>query len=74
MTSHFKLYFLFLIILAGIIPFIANAQKNKPSGPLPPVYYTLGKDTARMRFLMNTISDSLNSGQLNLVYDMASGR
>ncbi len=68
MESHFKQYFLFPIILAGLIPLNADAQTNKPSGPLPSAYYTLSKDTARMRFLMNTINDSLNSGQLNLVY------
>ncbi len=59
------------IILSGLIPVIANAQKNEPSAPFPPTYYNLTTDTARMRFLMNTINDSLNSGQLNLVYDMA---
>ena len=49
----------------------ANAQTNEPSAPFPSAYYNLGTDTARMRFLMNSISDSLNSGQLNLVYNMA---
>ncbi len=71
MKSHFKQYFLFPIILVGLIPLNANAQTSRPSGPLPSAYYALSKDTARMRFLMNTINDSLNSGQLNLVYDMA---
>jgi tetratricopeptide (TPR) repeat protein len=59
------------IILAGLIPVIANAQQIEPSAPFPSTYYTLSTDTARMRFLMNAISDSLNNGQLNLVYDMA---
>ena len=48
-----------------------NAQANEPSASFPSTYYNLTTDTARMRFLMNVITDSLNSGQLNLVYDMA---
>ncbi len=48
-----------------------NAQTNEPSAPFPSNYYNIITDTARMRFLMNTISDSLNSGKLNLVYNMA---
>jgi hypothetical protein len=59
------------IVLVGLIPVYANAQTNEPSAPFPSAYYNLGTDTARMRFLMNAIGDSLNSGQLNLVYDMA---
>ena len=51
-----------------------NAQTNEPSAPFPSNYYNIITDTARMRFLMNTISDSLNSGKLNLVYNMAKRR
>ncbi len=59
------------IVFIGFIPAIAHAQTNEPSVPFPSVYYKLSTDTARMRFLMNTINDSLNSGQLDLVYDLA---
>ena len=59
------------IVLVGLIPIIAIAQKNEPSAPFPSYYYSLRTDTARMRFLMKTIGDSLYSGQLNLVYDFA---
>ncbi|MGH2649114.1 MAG: tetratricopeptide repeat-containing sensor histidine kinase [Ginsengibacter sp.] len=71
MTTVLKQYFLLQIILIGVIPIITNAQTNEPSAPFPSDYYNLSTDTTRMRFLMNTINDSLNSGQLNLVYDMA---
>ncbi len=71
MTTALTRYFLFHIILIGLIPVNANAQRNEPSAPFPSAYYNLSTDTARMRFLMRTIGDSLNSGQLNLVYDMA---
>ncbi len=71
MTNALKRYFLLHIILVGLIPIIANAQTKEPSAPFPSAYYKLSTDAARMQFLMNTISDSLNSGQLNLVYEMA---
>lgn len=71
MTTTFKRYGILYIILIGLIPLITNAQTNEPSASLPSAYNNLRTDTARMRFLMNTISDSLNSGQLTLVYDMA---
>jgi tetratricopeptide (TPR) repeat protein len=57
--------------MSGLFPLMSNAQTNEPSAPYPPAYYKLQTDTARMRFLKNAISDSLFSGQLNSVYDMA---
>ena len=69
MTTALKRYFLLSVILVGLSPVNVNAQTNKQ--PFPSAYYNLNTDTARMRFLMNSINDSLNSGQLNLVYDMA---
>jgi len=45
-----------------------NAQQA-PTHPFPEAYFTLTTDTARMRFLMKAISDSLNEGQLNSIYD-----
>ncbi len=71
MTAILKRYFLLQIILVGLILVNTNAQTSEPSAPFPSAYYNLGTDAARMRFLMSAISDSLNSGQLNLVYDMA---
>ncbi len=58
-------------ILVVLIPVNAIAQKNEPSAPFPSDYYNLKTDTARMRFLKDEINDSLNSGQLNLIYDLA---
>ena len=71
MTTSFKRYFLFSIFLVALIRISANAQTNEPSASLPSAYYKFTTDTARMRFLMNAIGDSLNSGQLTMVYDMA---
>ncbi|KAA9035519.1 hypothetical protein FW778_21415 [Ginsengibacter hankyongi] len=71
MTTSLKRYFLLAFILVGLMPVNTNAQAPEPSSTFPPAYYTLNSDTARMLFLMNAISDSLNSGQLNLVYNMA---
>lgn len=71
MTTSLKRYFLFFIILVGLIPLCGNAQSIEPSAPFPSGYYKLNTDSARMRFLMTAISDSLYSGQLDLVYDMA---
>lgn len=58
-------------ILVVFVPENTAAQKNEPSAPFPSGYYKLNTDTARMRFLMHAISDSLNSGQLSFVYDLA---
>lgn len=71
MKIALKRYFLLFIILVELIPISGNAQVNEPIVPFPSAYYNLTTDTARMRFLMNAIRDSLNSGQLNLVYDLA---
>ena len=59
------------MILIGLIPIVGSAQTNEPSAPFPPGYYNIKTDTARMHFLMRAISDSLNSGQLNLIFEMA---
>lgn len=71
MTTVFKQYFLLPFIFLWLIPNISIAQKNEHSPLFPTAYYRLNTDTARMRFLMYAISDSLYSGQLNLVYDFA---
>ncbi|MBS1919849.1 MAG: histidine kinase [Bacteroidetes bacterium] len=71
MRRVYKYLFIVAIFLNGLSSFISYAQTNEPSLPFPPAYNKLRTDTARMRFLMNTISDSLNSGQLTMVYDMA---
>jgi len=57
---------IFLLLISN-----GNAQLPEPSAPFPKAYYSLQTDTSRMRFLMNAINDSLNMGQLKLVYDMA---
>ncbi|MEO8855014.1 MAG: histidine kinase [Ginsengibacter sp.] len=62
---------LYRLVFVGLIPIIAIGQKNEPWAPFPSSYYSLNTDSARMRFLKDGISDSLNSGQLNLIYDMA---
>ena len=71
MTTAFKRYLYVPVILVGLMPINTNAQTVEPSASFPPAYYKLTTDTARMRFLMKAIGDSLNSGQLDLVYDMA---
>lgn len=71
MTTALRRYFLLPLILVGLMRVNANAQAAEPSVSFPPGYYTLNTDTARMRFLMNAISDSLNSGKLHSVYDLA---
>ena len=50
---------------------MGNSQAIEPSAQFPSAYYSLTKDTDRMRFLMKAISDSLSSGKLTLVHDMA---
>ncbi|MGN6249600.1 MAG: tetratricopeptide repeat-containing sensor histidine kinase [Ginsengibacter sp.] len=59
------------LILIGFIHHNAYAQTNEPASPFPVAYSKLTTDTARMRYLMEAIADSLNSGQLNNVYDLA---
>ncbi len=71
MTTSVKRYLLLPIIIVGLIPINSNAQTNLPSASLPSPYYKLTTDTSRMRFLMNAIGDSLNTGQLTMVYNMA---
>lgn len=71
MKRNTKRYFLLYFSLIGLLPVVGNAQSIEPSAPFPTGYYRLKTDIARMVFLMTIISDSLNSGQLNLIYDMA---
>lgn len=66
-----KKYFFLPVVLFGLIPVTVKGQKNNPPTSFPSEYYSGRTDTARMRFLMNAISDSLNSGQLRLVYVLA---
>jgi tetratricopeptide (TPR) repeat protein len=65
-----KKYFLLPVVLFGLIPVTVKGQKNNPTS-FPSEYYSARTDTARMRFLMNAINDSLNSGQLRFVYVLA---
>ena len=71
MTTALKRYFVLFSLLVGLLPINTNAQAAEPSASFPTGYYTVNTDIARMRFLMNAISDSLNSGRLHLVYDFA---
>lgn len=71
MTASVKRYFLLPVIVVGLMGINANAQTNEPFASLPSAYYKLSADTSRMRYLMNAINDSLNSGQLTMVYNMA---
>lgn len=55
-----------VMLLAG-----SNIRAQSPvagSQALPQEYYKLGSDTARMRFLVHAISDSLDEGQLTQVH------
>ncbi|HVZ96377.1 MAG TPA: histidine kinase [Chitinophagaceae bacterium] len=71
MPVRSKIYFSGCLIFAVLLSPRIGAQSNAPYVHFPPVYYKLTSDTARMHFLMNAIGDSLNTGQLNAVYDMA---
>ncbi len=71
MTIHRKIYFLLHIFFGVLVSLNVYAQSNEPSAPFPPSYYKLTSDSARMRFLMNAIGDSLNDGRLNYVYDLS---
>lgn len=64
-------YFFGQIIFGMLMSVNGYTQTIEPASNLPPKYYTLTTDTARMNFLMNAIDDSLNSGQLSPVYEMA---
>lgn len=60
-----------LLILSFFVSLITvNAQEKLP-GPkeinFPPAYADLKTDTARMRFLVSAIQDSLDEGQLDPV-------
>lgn len=59
-------------LLASLITVICcttiTAQQAS-THPFPEAYLKLTSDTARMRFLMKAISDSLDEGQLNSIYD-----
>ncbi len=70
---HIKRSFLFIIIVDCLLittTFI-NAQDVRDIDALPSSYAKLGTDTARMHFLMNAISDSLNEDRLTYVHDWA---
>lgn len=55
---------------AGLMPGLhSHAQQPVPALSLPATYQQLNSDTARMRFLVNAISDSLDEGQLNAVME-----
>jgi tetratricopeptide (TPR) repeat protein len=58
----------------GLLNFTVHLMAQQPSASnssLPPGYTALQTDTARMRFLVKIIEDSLNEGQLTHVYDWA---
>jgi len=59
-----------LVLPMILSPALAQDKKSSPAPvPLPPAYATLTTDTARMRFLVKVINDSLNEDQLTPVYD-----
>ncbi|MBI1783428.1 MAG: tetratricopeptide repeat protein [Sphingobacteriales bacterium] len=66
-----------LSVILASATIVANSlwaqEKLSPLNNLsfPPAYLQLQSDTARMRFLVKTINDSLDEGQLTHVYDWA---
>ena len=71
MSTCLNRNFLLRIICAGLICIRVSAQSNEPSKLFPAAYNNLTTDTARMRYLVKEISDSLNDGRLHFVYDLA---
>jgi tetratricopeptide (TPR) repeat protein len=61
-----------LFLLAACLSMLMPAMAQRASQSLPPAYQALSSDTARMRWLVRAINDSLDEGQLNSVYDWAS--
>jgi len=59
--------FLLTVCLSMLVPAIAQRAPQS----LPPAYQALSSDTARMRWLLKAINDSLDQDQLNPVYDWA---
>ena len=62
---------LLCIICSAQICNRVSAQSNEPAKLFPAAYKNLTTDTARMRYLVKEISDSLNDGRLHSVYDLA---
>lgn len=54
------------------MPMYGNAQPGDMPVSFPLAYYNLKSDTARMKFLVKSINDSLYGGQLHSVYALAS--
>jgi tetratricopeptide (TPR) repeat protein len=60
-----------LFLLAVCLSMLIPAMAQRASQNLPPAYQALSSDTARMRWLMKAINDSLDNDQLTPVYDWA---
>jgi tetratricopeptide (TPR) repeat protein len=59
--------YLFLGYVLFMLPCNAQEKRYANTYAFPPVYNTLSTDTARMRFLIKAILDSLDEGQVNPV-------
>jgi len=60
-----------LFLLAVCLGMMQAVTAQRPSQNLPPAYQALSSDTARMRWLVKAIADSLDEDQLSPVYDWA---
>ncbi len=63
LKMKFTLVYCFLLL-----SFLSYSQETGNAAPLPKEYLALQSDSARMRFLMTVISDSLDEAKLNSVY------
>lgn len=60
-----------LFFLAMCFCMLRPAMAQRTLQPLPPAYQALSSDTARMRWLVKAIADSLDEDRLTAVYDWA---
>ena len=72
-NSYLKISTIFFLILmiAGTFSYSQKTEQGNAAATLPPHYFKLSTDTSRMRFLVQSIADSLDEGQLSNVMEWA---
>jgi sensor histidine kinase YesM len=61
----------FMLMIAGTVSYSQVTEPGNAGLTMPPAYFKLNTDTARMRFLVTAIADSLDEGQLSNVMEWA---
>ncbi len=60
-----------ILMIAGTFSYSQKTEQGNAAANLPPHYFKLSTDTSRMRFLVQSIADSLDEGQLSNVMEWA---